>query len=155
MPLETLQYGLTNYLVALAQEYRARGFSVTYQPFVYGADWLPLAASGTASRVVTIEHDADFVWCFNTQTVFTVAAFVQNPNILLRFTSETSQRQFQNAQTHMLNVCGTGQRPFPWYKPVVFSAKSSFTIEAQDLSATEQSIRLGFHGVKAFLAPAA
>jgi hypothetical protein len=144
---------MTNFLVALAEEYRARGFDVAYQNFVYGADFLPLAANATDSRVVTIEHDSDFILCAQTQTVFTALTYVLNPNVLTQTMSESSQRAFQNQNAHLLNTYGTGQRPFLWPKPIVFEAKSAFTVQCTDLSGTVggQNIRLSFIGVKAFL----
>jgi hypothetical protein len=150
--VDFLDFNLTHYLDALAGEYRANGYDVVYQPFHYGADFLPLAASATQSVTVLIDHDSDFILS-NQQ----VAAFDVNgdnvglPNVLCTITSDTSQRQLQSQAIPVISLFGTGQRPHLLFKPLLLPSKSSFTAKLQNLNPILVNVRLTFSGVKAFL----
>lgn len=150
--MDFLDFNLTHFLDALAAEYRAKGYDVAYQPFHYGADFVPLAASATQNTVVLIDHDSDFILS-NQQ----FAGFDANgdavlfPNVLATITSDTSQRQMQSEPVPLVSIFGTGQRPHLMFKPLIIPAKSSFTVTLQNLVATAVNIRLTFSGVKAFL----
>lgn len=151
-----LDFNTAHYLDALREDYAAQGYDVAYLPFTYTADFLPLAASATQTTTVTIDHDSDFILGKQTMTVFDGdGAGIEFPNFLARLIVETSQRQLQNRLTHALNLFGSAQRPNIYYKPLVLAAKSTFTVEAQDLSGADATIRLAFAGVKAFLRRAA
>lgn len=146
----------TQYLDALAAEYlEQQGLLVHYQPFVYGADFLPLAASATQTFRTVIDHDADFV--FIMQTFSSVAAGVNEPapNVLALQITETSGRRLQDRPTLIPNLFGTGLRPAIWPKPFVLPARSTLTLQLQDLSAVARDIRFSYIGCKAFVSPAA
>lgn len=151
-----LDFNLAHYLDALREDYQQQGYDVSYLPFVYTADFLPLAASGTDTETVTIDHDSDFILGKQTFAVFdTDGVGIEFPNFTARIIVTTSQRQLQNQATHALNLFGSAQRPNVLYKPLVLSSKATFAIEATDLSGAASNIRLAFHGVKAFLHRAA
>ena len=148
-------FSLTHYLDSLAAEYEQKGYSVDYRPFTYNANFLPIAATETAQTVVTIDHDSDFLLGYQTLAAFDAqtSTVIQYPNLLARIIVETQQRQLQNERTHVVNLFGTAERPWTYYKPALFSAKSSFTVELQNLTATPIDARFSFHGAKVILRP--
>lgn len=154
--LSFLDHNLTKRLIAKRREYASRGFRVMqYLPFVYAADFLPLLGNTSDVDSVTIDQDADFLLCMQTFSAFSTAGAAQSaPNILLRLTSDAVSRELQSQQVHVINCFGTGERPFILYEPLELPAKSSLTVEAQSLTATDINLRLSFIGVKVFKQPA-
>ena len=145
-------FNLTDFLDSLGAEYRARGFAVQYQPFVYPCDFLPLPASADVTGTVNVDQDADFILAQQAAAVFLAdGTYVPNPNITVEIRPATSQRQLQSNPVNLGNVFGTGERPHLLFKPLVLAARSSMTVRLVDLSATLQYVRLSFEGVKAFL----
>lgn len=150
--MDFLDFNLTHYLDALAGEYRANGYDVVYQPFHYGADFLPLGASASTGVVVLIDHDSDFIITNQQFAAFDNAGVnVPFPNVLATITSDTSQRQLQSQPVPLVSIFGTGQRPHLLFKPLLLPAKSSFTSTLSNQIATAVNVRLTFSGVKAFL----
>ena len=146
-------FHLTYWLDAIALEYRQRGFSVTYQPFAYGADFRPLSSLSTGTiQTTTIDRDADFIWCENSYVAYTTAGANQiQPDLLVQHTAVSSQRDLENQPVHLMNVYGTGERPFIWTKPIVVSAKSAITVVLSSNVAADLNVSLTWLGVKAFL----
>ncbi len=127
------------------------GYRVTFWPFVYAADFLPLTGNTTDSRNVDIDGDAPFVWCAATFSAFSTAgAPLTAPNILLRIRPETIQRELMSAPVHLISAFGTGERPHQLYVPLELAPKSVLTVEADSETATDINLRLSFIGVKLF-----
>lgn len=145
-------FHLTYWLDAIALEYRRRGFNVKYQPFVYGADFRPILSTVTAQATTTIDSDADFIWCQSTYVAFTPAGANQiAPDLLVQHTAVSSQRDLENGFVHMLNVYGTGERPFLWAKPLVVAAKSAITVAVTNNAGADLNVSLSWIGVKAYI----
>ena len=150
-------FNVAHFLEALAQEYLAQGSEVDYLPFVYGAEFLPIAGNTTAEQTVTIDHDSDFILCAQTNSTVlnSTGAGVQFPADLVEIEIQTGQRSLQSDPAPLPAIFGTGQRPFVYYKPLVLSARSSFRVRLQRVGSDAYDSRFSFLGVKAFLRPAA
>ena len=147
-------YSAAQFLDSLAQEYAARGYSVSYLPFAYSADWLPIAVGAREVRVIQIENDSDFILTHKAAVGFDNAgATLERPNAIIEERIDTSQRSLQNQAFHVANGFGTGPRPQTLFKPLVLSAKTSLSITAENVDAVILRLRLSYLGVKAFLAP--
>ncbi len=155
MQLNWLDFNYVHFLDALAEEYRAQGYLVHFQPFTYGADFLPLTLLTTQSVTTVIDHDADFVLCFQNfaATVAATNANLAAPNSLAQQILETSGRRLQDRPTHILNIFGTGQRPAVLFKPIVIPARSTISLELQDLGGITLDIRISYVGCKAYVSP--
>lgn len=133
-------------------ELERAGYQVTYWPFVYAADYLPLLGNTTVQTNVTIDGDAPFIWCAATFSAFSTAGAPQTaPNILIRMRPETIQRELMNNQVHLISVFGTGERPHLLYVPLELPAKSVLSVEGDSETATDINLRLSFIGVKVFM----
>ena len=153
--LDFLDFHMTSWLDAFRAQYRARGFDVTYWPFVYGAEFLPLVANTTQQTTVTIDQDADFILCLQTFASFSDAGAVQAaPNVLINLRLDTSQRFLMSQPVHLINIFGTGERPHQLFKPLLMPAKTTMNVEADSDSVANSNLRLSFIGVKAYLSRA-
>lgn len=148
--MDFLDFNLTRWLDHQSALYRRRGYEVSYLPFVYGADFLPVT-NVAAIQTVTIDHDSDFFWCMSTASAFTAAgAGTNNPNATILITADSSQRQIMNQRTALTNIFGTGLRPHRLIKPMLLPAKTTLSVEAVTVTGADQNLRLSFIGVKAF-----
>jgi len=149
--IDSNDFSLQNFLDFLASEYRRKGFTVQYQPFVYGADFVPINAGITDSRGVAIDHDADFILSAQTFVSFETGGLVNlNPNMLVSLSDQSSQRQLQNEPLHLVGTFGTGQRPFMYYKPLVLRRRSTLLVTLTNNTLQNHNTRLSFQGVKAY-----
>lgn len=153
MRLDWLDFNYVHFLDALAAEYREQGYLVHYLPFVYGADFLPLTANATLPISTVIDHDADFVLCYQNfvASVQATGANVASPNVLAQQILETSGRRLQDKPTQIVNIFGTGQRPAVLFKPLVIPARSTISLVLQDLGGVTINIRASYIGVKAYV----
>lgn len=145
-------YPISNFLETMRAEYRKGGRDVEFLPFGYNADFLPLAASGTANVVNATDHDADFVIIETMQSTWTSpgGAFTGAPLITVRITYDVSGRRFEDRDSALVNLFGRGGFPHQWPRPMVIKAKASFTttLTNQD-AANAYTVRLTYWGVKA------
>lgn len=149
------EYPINNFLDQLKAKYREAGKDVTFIPFAYNADFLPLNLSSSLPFVNTTDYDSDFLVLAQLQTTFTTAGvFTANPQITARITHEVSGRRFEDRDTALSNIFGRGTRPFYLIRPMEFPAKTSWTttLTNQD-SVNNFNVRLTYWGVKAVPTP--
>lgn len=130
----------------------------TLDPFTFIINYVPLAASNTATDQFITQADSGFAIV---KTAFTIAS---DANVLIANISDTpkyapqlvtlsdsgSGRDLSNAPVSINTYFGTGERPFVWCRPKVLDPNSTFTARIQNLVATAFNIRLSFHGFKIF-----
>jgi hypothetical protein len=130
----------------------------TLDPFTFVINYLPLAASNTATENFLTQADSGFAIV---KTSFTIASDV---NVLVANISDTpkyapqvitlsdsgSGRDLSNLPVSINTYFGSGERPFIWCRPKVLDPNSTFTGRIQNLVATAFNIRLSFHGFKIF-----
>jgi len=150
--LDYFDFSQSRQLAKRKAELQRSGYKVTYWPFVYAADFLPILGNTVSPVNVTIDGDAPFIWCASTFSAFTTAGAAQTaPNILIRLRPETIQRELMNAQVHLISAFGTGERPHMLYLPLELPAKSVLSVEADSETVTDINLRLSFIGVKVYL----
>lgn len=148
-------YCSARFLDALGDLYEKQGYVVSYLPFTYSCDFMPLLAGSTATRTVEIGADADFV-----ATMFNGAIFDATPGVgslimgrvLASITVDNNQRQLTNIPTTLQCLYGTGPRPGQLFKPLILPANSTMTVTLTNIDANDYNVRLSHVGVKAFLA---
>ena len=130
----------------------------TLDPFTFTINFVPLAASNTATTSFITQSDSGFAIV---KTAFTIA---DNVNVFVANISDTpkyapqvitlsdsgSGRDLSNAPVSLNTYFGSGERPFLWSKPKILDPNSTFTARIQNLVATAFNIRLSFHGFKIF-----
>jgi len=150
--LDYFDFSQSRQLAKRKAELQRTGYKVTYWPFVYPADFLPLLGNTVLPSNVDIDGDAPFIWCASTFSAFSTAgASLTAPNVLIRLRPETIQRELMSNQVHLISVFGTGERPHLLYVPLELPAKSVLSVEADSETATDINLRLSFIGVKMFL----
>jgi hypothetical protein len=134
----------------------ARQFQL--DPFTFIINFLPLAASNTATDNFITQADSGFAVV---KTAFTIASDV---NVAIANISDTpkyapqvitlsdsgSGRDLSNGPVSINTYFGNGERPFIWCRPKVLDPNSTFQARIQNLVATAFNIRLSFHGFKIF-----
>jgi len=149
-------YSSARFLDALADLYEKQGYAVSFLPFTYSCDFLPLLGQTTASRTVEIGADADFV-----ATMFNAVTYDATPGdngelimarLLCSVVVDNNQRSLTNIPTTIQNVYGTGPRPGQLFKPLILPANSTMTVQLQNVDLGDYNVRLSHVGVKAFLA---
>lgn len=130
----------------------------TLDPFTFPINFLPLAASNTATDQFITQADSGFAIV---KTAFTIGSsvdvFVANisdtpsyaPQVVT-LSDSGSGRDLSSAAVSIRNYFGTAERPFIWARPKVLDPNSTFTARIQNLVATAFNIRLAFHGFKIF-----
>jgi hypothetical protein len=130
----------------------------TLDPFTFVINFLPLAASQTATDNFITQADSGFAVV---KTAFTVSdannVFVTNISdnpkyapFVITLSDSGSGRDLSNLPVSIDTYFGTGQRPFIWSRPKVLDPNSTFTARLQNLVATAFNVRLAFHGFKIF-----
>lgn len=127
-------------------------------PFVFGINFLPLPASGTATGQFITQADSGFAICKTSCTVASdVSVFVANVSDIPRFAPQIitlsdsgSGRDLSNTPIALETQFGTGEWPVIWAKAKVLDPNSTFTARIQNLVATAFNIRLSFIGYKIF-----
>lgn len=122
--------------------------------FVYGTDFLPLAATTTLTNTINIEADSDFLLV----AVNAISTLVDNTTfnaampILITLDDTASGRRFQNQAQHLNNLNGVGTLPgyLPFAK--LLRANGALNVTLQNLSATAYNIRVSLLGFKVFAA---
>lgn len=130
----------------------------TLDMFTFVINFLPLAASNTATGNFITQADSGFAIC---KTSFTVS---DNVNVYVANISDTpryapfvitlsdsgSGRDLSNTGVSIGSYFGPDDFPFPWPTPKILDPNSTFTARIQNLVATAFNVRLSFHGYKIF-----
>jgi len=127
-------------------------------PFDFVINFLPLAASDTATQNFITQSDSGFAIC---KTSFTIASnvnvFVANISDIPRYAPQVitlsdsgSGRDLSNSAVSIGSLFGPDEFPYPWSIPKILDPNSTFTARIQNLVATAFNIRLTFHGYKIF-----
>jgi len=130
----------------------------TLDPFTFVINFLPLAASNTATDNFITQADSGFAIC---KTSFTIASnvdvFVNNISDIPRYSPQVitlsdsgSGRDLSNLPVTINSLFGSGEWPRIWPVPKVLDPNSTFTARIQNLVGTAFNIRLSFHGYKIF-----
>lgn len=143
---------LLNPLALLDSKFWSRAMD----PFVYGLDLLPAAASVVTTGTVQINNDSDFLLC-SIAGVFASAADVVNvtpPLFTIQVQDSGSGRTFYDRFVHVatvleLAVTNADIQRQQWF-PKLISGGSTLTVALANLSAVATNIRLAFKGIKIF-----
>lgn len=130
----------------------------TLDPFTFIINYLPLAASNTATENFITQADSGFAIV---KTAFTIASdvnvFVANISDTPKYAPQVitlsdsgSGRDLSSLPVSINTYFGTGQEPFIWCRPKVLDPNSTLSGRIQNLVATAFNIRLSFHGFKIF-----
>lgn len=130
----------------------------TLDPFTFVINYLPLAASNTATNNFITQADSGFAICKTAATYASdVNAYVGNLSdtpkyapFIITLSDSGSGRDLSNAPVSINTYFGTGQEPFIWSTPKILDPNSTFSARIQNLAATDYNIRLSFHGYKIF-----
>lgn len=134
----------------------AKGFQV--DPFTYTVNFLPVTASSRTTGQFITQADSGFA------IVSTIAVYTDTSNVFVGNLSDTprvapflfifsdsgSGRNLMDTQVHADAVFGTYRDPYFWSLPKILDPQSTFTIDIQNLSATDRNVRTYFHGYKIF-----
>lgn len=154
--------GEDNVLKALAQQLNmtmgqaAKRF--TLDPFIFPINFLPIAASATATGQFITQADSGFAIC---KTSFDIASdvnvFAANISdtpryapLIVTLSDSGSGRDLSSAPVGIDLQFGSGTWPLIWSKPKVLDPNSTFTARVQNLVATAFNVRLAFIGFKIF-----
>lgn len=119
--------------------------------FIYSVEFLPLAASGTATGNISIQADSGFLAMDLVRVVTDTldTTFLTNAPALVNVADAGSGRNLMDRPVHVDNLLGTVQLPGRWY-PRFFSASSTIIVQIQNLEATARNYRISFIGFKIF-----
>lgn len=121
--------------------------------FVYTAEFLPLAAGGTATVNTAIQADSDFLIVAVTRVVTDIAntTFLANVPQLVTITDAGSGRNLMDRAVHMDNLIGTAQLPSYWPYPKLIRASGTLNTTVQNLDgANARNVRISYLGFKVF-----
>lgn len=123
--------------------------------FAYGTEFLPLVASATTANQIAINADSAFliVSACLVETDTTDLSFLAQHPLLFQLSDTGSGRYLSNIAIHADNYFGTAERPFIWTEygcPKILAPNSTFSVQAQNLEATNRNVRVAFHGIKIF-----
>lgn len=132
--------------------------------YIYEAETIALAASGTATDVIQIEADSSFILQKLTYQAVAPAAtaLAANalglvasqeilPNVGVVITDTGSGRQLMPTRIPIRELFGDGRLPFILPNPRLFMRNSTIQIQFTNLDATNAySVRLAFIGYKVY-----
>lgn len=125
--------------------------------FVYGSNFLPLAAGAQGTADIAVQADSDFL-IVATSLVLTDAAnvvFAANRPLTVTITDAASGRALMNAPMHVDNVFGTMQLPGYLPLPGLFKRGGTISTTMVNLDAANAfNVRFAYLGFKIFNAPA-
>jgi hypothetical protein len=129
----------------------SRAGKVELDPFNYSATWNTLGANATTPVNVGVNADSDFVIRYSMIQSFSAAGTnIALPDYLLTIFDTGSGRQLQDAAQHVLNMCGTAQRPFIWSEPKLIKQASVLVLTLTNNTATAARVDITLHGFKLF-----
>lgn len=128
----------------------AKGSAIDY--FVYGTDFTPLTASLTVQNNININGDSAFCILSGVlvETATDNTTFLANAPLLFRLQDSGAGRYLSNIPIHAGNWFGTAEEPKYWDVPKILAPNTTFSVEAQNLEATDRNVRIAFHGFKIF-----
>lgn len=122
--------------------------------FVYGIEFLGLAAGATATNIIPIQADAEFE-CLKLCYASDLAAGVQTestrtiPQCEILITDSGSDKQLMNMAVDFTTLFGSGSEPFILPVPKRFRRNGGINIALSNYSAAQvYNIRLSFIGCK-------
>ena len=121
--------------------------------FIYGTDFLPLAAGATQTNEIAIESDSDFLRVAGVRVVTDTAntTFIADVPQLVTLFDSGSGRRMVNRAVHMDNLFGTAQLPSYWPFPKLMPRASTLSVQVQNLDgANARNVRVSFLGFKIF-----
>lgn len=121
--------------------------------FIYSAEFLPLAASGTATVRVPIQADSDFECVNLTGDVRNLDAdelAIAQPAITIQLLDEGTGRILMDRAQIWDNMIGTAERPFILPLPKTFRANSTIQVQVINLAAATKRVRISLIGYKLF-----
>jgi hypothetical protein len=128
----------------------ARGLAMDY--FVYGTDFLPLAASATTTQAIQINSDSAFLvlsaTMVETDTGNTI--FFANRPLLALLSTGGAALNLANQDIHVDNWFGTAEEPKYWDVPKILLPNTTFNTRLQNLEAVNRNVRVAYHGFKLF-----
>lgn len=127
--------------------------------FSYESD-IPVALNSATAQTLTfnIAGDSDFFWTkFEVFALVNGTATVRNadalPAVTMLLTNTTTGRQYSSLPTPLPNISGTGPLPFILPQITLWEAKSTISIQLQNIGSDNYSnLLLTFSGIKAFFA---
>lgn len=128
--------------------------------YIYGSQAgttaVPLAAGASASDIINIEADSDFILQKLTyQADIVGAAFTDSarpiPNVNVQLIDSGSGRQLMQNPTPIPSMFGTGELPFILSNPRLFAKNSTIQVAYTNFDAAAgYTIRLSFIGYKIY-----
>ena len=124
--------------------------------FIYGTNFLAVAAAGVVTNTIGIQADSDFeVQKLNFASDLNAAAQTDSsrtiPKCTLIILDTGSGRQLMNQAIDLTTFFGNGLQPFILPMPKTFRANTSLAITLTNYSAAETyNVRLSLIGVKIF-----
>lgn len=126
---------------------RARDF------FIYGTDFLPLAAGATATQNISIQDDSHFLIvaaCASARTDAAPPVVVPDPALLVRIEDTGSGRNLDNRAQDYRNVFGSGQFPAYWPYPKLINRASVIATTLTNNQGAALQVRVSYLGFKIF-----
>jgi hypothetical protein len=118
--------------------------------FIYSTGLITFGVTGsTQTALISIQADADFVL-----TYITAAPVPTTNTFLIQVTDQGSQRKLSNNPIHMLDLCGTAQRPYILPMPHRFPRNGAILLDFTNLGANLDTTRVDLHGYKIWSTPA-
>lgn len=127
-------------------------------PFTFVINFIPLAASNTATDNFITQADSGFAivkTCFTISDVanVSIANISDTPRFapqVITLSDSGSGRDLSSLPVSIGTYFGDAKEPFLWARPKVLDPNSTFSARVQNLVATAFNIRLSFHGFKIF-----
>lgn len=130
----------------------------TLDPFDFIINFLPIAASDTATNNFITQSDSGFAIC---KTSFTISdnvnVYVNNISdspryapLTIMLTDSGSGRDLSNFPVTIGSLFGGDRLAYHWSVPKILDPNSTLTARLQNLVATPFNVRLVFHGYKIF-----
>jgi hypothetical protein len=151
MPSGTIAIDSTGVIVARAPDV------INIQNYAYKAEVASIAAGATATDVVNVEADADFIWCKTTMAAYIANASVTHssrvvPLVKVQIRETGAGREFFRDPLPMDTFAGTGDSPaiLPIAQKLIKSSTLQFAFENFNASATYVNLFLVLQGYKVY-----
>lgn len=122
--------------------------------FTYSAEFLPLAINTTATVLVSVQADSDFLLTEITGDVRaddTTETVIAQPAILALLVDQGVGRYLMDRAQMWDNLIGTAERPFILPVPKLFRASSTIQVTlTMGNVAAGRNCRVALHGYKVF-----
>lgn len=120
--------------------------------FAYGADFLPLTASRSATQAIQINSDSAFMVLCATlvETATDNTTFFANRPLTAVLNTGGAALNLSNIPIHVDNWFGTAEEPKYWDVPKILLPNTTFNVTLTNLEAVDRNVRVAFHGFKLF-----